>query len=135
MEATYPRPPAVAIYRSLSTLRAREHRGTPAKVAALFPDWSTADHLKAAERHRGRALVCRVAWRTTAERACQSAFGRPFDILDYKISGIARDEFAPHYKMRLRRLAFLETAHLDAERLHVRACNTARARQNAGRGK
>jgi hypothetical protein len=62
-------------------------------------------HLHLSHAFALRARAHDGAWRRLVNAAAQEAFGRPFRITDYKISGIASDAFSEHFKAALRRHA------------------------------
>jgi hypothetical protein len=70
-----------------------------------LPDWTVTQHVNAALFYKHQRERMARSWNKTADQAAQSTFGRPFEFTDYKISGIARDEFSESHKNRLRKLA------------------------------
>jgi len=84
----------------------------------LCPDWSSTDHAELATRHREAADRQAAAWNRLVEAAALETFGRSFHFTDYRISGIACDEFSDLNKERLRFAAQAATYHSLASRAH-----------------
>jgi hypothetical protein len=86
-----------------------------------LPDWTAADHLYASRYWMAKRKAWRKEWSEVADEASQATFGRPYEATDYKISGIARDEYPESYKERLRTLARGASEALDLYEAHARA--------------
>ena len=93
-------------------------------LARRLPDWTKADHLAAAAEHEKLAAQMDKQWNVEVNAAAQSAWGRDYVASDYRISGIASDEFSSKHKDELRRLAHTATAHKEAAQVHKMAART-----------
>lgn len=93
------------------------------------PAWSKADHLELAVLHRKAADHSAACWTKIADAASMAAFGRPYEITDYKISAIARDEFSEEHKRLLRHHALAGSNH------RLLACAHEAAAKNVNRYK
>jgi len=85
------------------------------------PGWSKADHAKLAAAHQKAADAHHEAWDKRVDQAHQETFGKPFGIGDYKVSGIARDEYSEEHKTALRTHAHSETKHDRLAAAHAAA--------------
>jgi len=90
-------------------------------LAQRLPGWTKADHAAAAAAHEKLAVEMEKQWSVVANEAAQATWGRDYRITDYRISGIASDEFAKEHKDELRRLAQTLSAHKDAAHAHKAA--------------
>lgn len=90
-------------------------------LAKRLLGWTKADHLAAAAEHERLAAEMEKQWGVEANKAAQAAWGRDYKASDYRISGIASDEFDAKHKDELRRLAHTGTAHKDAAHAHKMA--------------
>ena len=88
-------------------------------IKRLAPHWTKEDHKALAEHHMKRAIRLQSIWGKVSERAATQAFGRPFEITDYKITAVCRDEFSEAKKRVLRHCAYKRTKHLDLVRVHL----------------
>lgn len=87
----------------------------------LNPCWTQAEHSALAEQHLRASLKLKEDWSELVNKATLETFGRPYSILDYKISGIAREEFPEPVKESLRFMAQAQTNHLALHRAHLHA--------------
>ena len=71
--------------------------------------------------HVKLALLHGAAWSTKVNEACIAAFGRPYEFHDYKVSGIARDEFCDDDKNALRSHAHKKGHHHQLAIFHLMA--------------
>lgn len=71
--------------------------------------------------HAKLALSHQTAWSTRVNEACLATFGRPYGIHDYRISGIARDEFSEGDKTALRSHAHKQGHHHQLAIFHLMA--------------
>lgn len=93
-------------------------------VARRLAGWSRESHCEAATHYALEALRLDALWSKTADLASLETFGRPYNFpFDYKISGIAREEFSVAHKEILRDCAsgvtnarLYAAAHLKASR-------------------
>lgn len=85
------------------------------------PRWSKENHARLAEQHKRAADRHDKAWNSKVDEAAKSAWGRPFKPTDYKISGIASDEFSDAHKAALRTHAHAKTAHTKLAAAHLAA--------------
>ena len=89
------------------------------------PDWTAQDHLDLAAKHAQAQHRQRAAWKLVANAAALETYGRPYQFWDYKISGIASEDFSETAKARLRFAAHAETYHMLASRAHAFAAKRA----------
>lgn len=87
------------------------------------PQWTKDDHLRLATAHAAQAARARDAYSELLDEASMEAFGRPFQVWDYRISAIGCDEFSDEHKDALRKAAHAKTHHLAAARAHAKAAN------------
>ncbi len=116
------------VYRGQSKLAKHNGKVSPLSVndqsaagkllAQRLPDWSKEDHLSAATQHDALAAQAKRDWSKAADAAAQATWGRPFQATDYRVSGIASDEFTTAHKDTLRTLAHKQTAHGLAAAAH-----------------
>lgn len=95
-------------------------------LAGRLPGWTKADHVQAAEEHDRLATKMDDEWKSTAEKAAQETFKRPWRATDYRISGIGSDEFSDSHKDTLRKNAHGASAHRDAAHAHRSAAKLRR---------
>lgn len=81
---------------------------------------AAANHFSA-EQHRLERI-----WSRTADKAAMATWGRPYRVSDYKISGIASDQFSKAHQDQLRSAAHGSTFAKDASRLHKEAARYAK---------
>lgn len=91
----------------------------------LNPEWTKQDHATLAQRHREAAQRQSEAWNRLLNEAAEQTFGRPYRVTDYRVSGIACDEFSDAMKTQLRFAAHATTYHKRASSAHARAARTA----------
>lgn len=72
---------------------------------------SKKDFKEASEAHQQEAYLMDARWKSLVASTFQIIHGRPFEIFDYQISGIARSEFPENVKKVLRECAHIATAH------------------------
>ena len=84
----------------------------------FLPAATKAWHACMADLHARKSLEHDQAWGTTADLAATACWGRPFMFLDYRISGIASDEFSPEHQDLLRHHAQASSGHLQLAVLH-----------------
>lgn len=68
----------------------------------VAPNMGAQEHLRLSAAHEAQSQTLCKLWRTLVERAMQATFGRSYRVGDYKVSGVARDEFPDWYKGQLR---------------------------------
>jgi len=115
-------------YQSLVKLRgySREttaaHAVTPQDGARILvramPEWSQRDHARLAVLHHEAAKFNQKKWSGVAESAAMSAFGRPYQISDYRMSAVANELFSDAEKAQLRMYAHAEARHLALAAAH-----------------
>ncbi len=103
---------------AVSIFQATSDQDAARILQRLHPEWTTADHEELATRHREAADRQAAAWSRLVEAAAQETFGRPYQFTDYRISGIACDEFSDVNKDKLRFAAHAATYHSLASRAH-----------------
>jgi hypothetical protein len=95
-------------------------------LASRLPGWTKDDHEKAADAHEKEAERLTKEWGDTAEKAAKATWGRSYQMTDYRISGIASDEFADKFKDALRAAASGSSRHKDAAFAHKAAAKLRR---------
>ncbi len=70
-----------------------------------LPHFSKSDHEAAAHFHAKQRKHFLAEWNDLVEREHRRVFKRPFEATDYKIAGIAREEYSESVKDQLRELA------------------------------
>lgn len=85
------------------------------------PIWSKEEHLTLAQQHQAAAVARRAQYSALLDEAAQETFGRPFQITDYQVSAIGREEFSEAKKEALRIAAHSATAHRALADAHRRA--------------
>lgn len=104
-----------------SVFQAVTDRDAAQVLRRAHPAWDKAAHLALAQRHAEETVRQREAWNKLLDTAAQETFGRPFQFLDYQISGIGRDEFSEEHKAALRFHAHATTYHEQISRAHAHA--------------
>jgi hypothetical protein len=89
-----------------------------ARVIACLTSICATEHADIAAYHRKRALRLNAIWSLVVKKAAIEAFGRPYRFQDYKISGIASDDFAEHHKRVLRHCSHRANEHDDVASAH-----------------
>ena len=74
-------------------------------MRSIRPEWDRALHFRREHGYEQAARLASQEWARESERAALETWGRSFRPQDYRISGIASDEFSPARKARLRKLA------------------------------
>lgn len=88
--------------------------------------WTLDEHTLLAQQHKDAAAQQKQEWIRLVDAAALEAFGRPFRITDYRISGIACDEFSEAMKQALRFAAHARTLHEKASFAHAHAAGRRR---------
>lgn len=86
-----------------------------------LPCWSKDDHRDAAATHIRAAHDAQRKWGETADQAHRETFGKQRTPLDYRVSGVGREEYAGHHKDALRQFARDHSSHAGAAHAHWRA--------------
>lgn len=86
-----------------------------------FSGWTKADHLKASDGHARAAIRIEKLYSRLLDTAAVYTWGRHYQITDYRISGIASDEFSEKFKRILRRTTWALTQHKTLAVAHRRA--------------
>lgn len=87
----------------------------------LMPTVRKEQFLEIGQGHIKLALLHNAAWSTTVNQACMATFGRPYEFHDYKVSGVARDEFSDEDKNALRDHAYKKGQHHQLAIFHLMA--------------
>lgn len=87
----------------------------------LLPDVSKAQFKELGLEHARRAREHASAWSERVDLACRTTFGRPYQFTDYRISGIAREEFSNEDKDALRLHSRRNSQHRQLAILHLMA--------------
>lgn len=77
----------------------------------LNPGWTAEDHRRLSDQHASAAEAHDVAWSEAADEAALATWGRKYQVFDYRVSGIASNEFSTEHKDRLRFHAHSKTYH------------------------
>ena len=95
-------------------------KNTRAIMRKLFPGWSKEDHVERLIRLSRMIHVASAVWGRIADKAHGEAFpGKRRGMLDYKISGVGRDEYPERLKGRLRIAARQEGTIVSAIHAHA----------------
>lgn len=101
--------------------------GPAGMILARSGKWTKEEHLKIADIFGYIAVNVQDKYERTLDKASKETFGRPYQMTDYKISCIARDEYSEKRKDELRLLCkgitlykTLASAHKDAAMLQGR---------------
>lgn len=84
------------------------------KLRELLQSWNGIAFAEEAGRHIRCEMLAGLAWDLVVDQAMRDTFGRPYEATDYKIAGIARDEFPSEVKDLLRFLAQSKSSHGSA---------------------
>lgn len=90
----------------------------------LNPDWTKQDHKTLAAAHQAASSEMEAKWNALVDEAAMQTFGRKFQFSDYRISGIAAEEFSPEHKEQLRTLAHARTKHSRIAQAHTAAAKS-----------
>lgn len=105
------------------------HQATSARDAANViirnkPDWTKEDHQKLAAAHDKAADAHHKKWNEVANDAAQKTWNRPYKFGDYRVSGIASDEFPEEHKEKLRTHAHSAGKHEALAAAHRAAASS-----------
>lgn len=105
------------------------HQATSARDAANViirnnPKWTKEDHKRLADAHQKAAEAHHDKWSEVADEAAQKTWGRKFAFGDYRISGIASDEFSAEHKDKLRTHAHSAGKHETLAAAHRAAASS-----------
>ena len=91
------------------------------------PSWTADDHRRLAQECAKARDYHDAAWNETLDEASMEAFGRPYQVTDYRISGIARNDYSEPHKEILRfhahsgtKFRVLEAVHESAAKVRSR---------------
>lgn len=87
----------------------------------LRPDWTKADHLNMAAEHEDLAESAETDWGKLVASEFKKLFDRDYRVGDYKVSGVARDEFPATVKDELRELNRQMNGHKSLRVAHAYA--------------
>lgn len=86
-----------------------------------YPNITRAQHIKFAKEFKALSEKLSKQWMNAADKASVKEFGKHWEIFDYKVSGIGRDDFSQTTKEKLRSITRKESdarskyyAHLGA---------------------
>lgn len=91
------------------------------RFLANFPGWSRAEHAARAEALRLEALLAHEEHSRALDFCMQTEQGRPFGVLDYRISGIGQEWSTEARRDMVRRLAQRPSELLEHAYWHQRA--------------
>lgn len=112
--------------RSVCVLSACTSNDGASILRRLARELSKEEHFKLADAHAKAAADQCAEWNRLADKAAVETFGRPFRFGDYKISGIACEEFEDGMKAQLRFAAHAQSNHKAASRAHWAAATRKR---------
>lgn len=116
-------------YRSPVTISQASTSSDAAKVLTrLHPGWSKLEHVQLAEAHLDQYKGLLRRWSEVLDQAAMQTFGREYHISDYRISGIACEEFSEEHKAQLRTLIHTAQKHKDIADAHREAAKYRRAK-------
>lgn len=101
-----------------SVMSAISERDGAKILRQVMPGLTRGEHKALAAIHEDMAKHCQQSWNGLLDLASLETFGRPFGSCDYRISGIARDEYPNARKEQLRTLAHGASCHKRAARAH-----------------
>lgn len=108
------------------------HGSDAGKIARkLFPAYGRAEHASVADEYRLAANKAKNFYAAALDDAAMRAWGRPFRVTDYRISGIGSDEFSERDKNKLRKLVAEERSFRKISEAHEHAAKSIR-RTNPG---
>lgn len=91
-------------------------------LKALSKDtWSSSEHRDLAIKHFTASMCFQEIYSAKLDEAMMALCGRKFEVSDYKISGIGRDEFSEEQKTELRFLVRAIQNHKDIAYAHAGA--------------
>lgn len=90
----------------------------------LAPQMSKGAHSAKAREFAALAEKLDEEWSREADEAAMETWGRPFQVTDYRISGIGSDEFSPARKNKLRTFAHGGTKAKDIAEAHTAAAKS-----------
>ncbi|HIH2745416.1 TPA: hypothetical protein ACYLN4_001096 [Burkholderia lata] len=102
-----------------SVMSATDERDGAKILREVLPGLTRGEHKALAAVHEDMAKHCQQSWDALLDVASLETFGRPFGSCDYRISGIARDEYPDVRKEQLRTLAQGASRHKRAARAHA----------------
>ena len=109
----------------VSVLSANDSRVAANILINLAPRMSKSEHARIASQYKDLANYLDQQWSKTADSAALRAWGRPFTILDYRVSGIGSNDFSESEKAKLRYFAHTATRAIKAAAAH-KAASTSR---------
>lgn len=107
--------------RTFSVVSALDGREYLQAIRAAVPGLERQAHRNRGLRHAHAASAHAGAWGATADQAAQETFGRRFEVYDYRISGVGRDEFSEAHKSSLRHHARAQSLHASLAIAHFMA--------------
>jgi hypothetical protein len=107
--------------RAVTVLTTLGPEDTKELLCKFMPGLTRQQHRTLGEAHLRASIQCQLDWGKTVNAAAQETFGRAYEATDYKISGIAREEFSEGRKNTLRDLAHKESAHSHVAWGHLMA--------------
>lgn len=97
-------------------------------LRTTMPFLTAAEHVAIGNIHLDMAARALSSWSTIVNLASLETFGRQYQLTDYKISGIARDEYSCERKEQLRLLIRAATRHNKAALAHQYLAKSGRSR-------
>lgn len=87
-------------------------------VKQIFPSMSKEEHKSLAEKYAKLEKQKQDEYNALVNKAFRETFGREYEVMDYKVSGIVRDEFPDEVKDSLRKLIKEMNEYEAAKTLH-----------------
>ena len=104
-----------------SVLTALDAESAKRLLRKFMSNTSKDEHFALAASHAAAAEKADSAWIKLVKDQFLAVFGRPYGPTDYKVSGIARDEFPDSVKSKLRDLRDGANAHTTLSIAHLMA--------------
>lgn len=90
-------------------------------LSKVMPAWTKSDHKNLAIQHARASSALDKRHSKLLDDAAFRAWGRPFEVTDYKITAIGSDAFPEDIKEELRFAAYGSTNHRKIARAHLAA--------------
>jgi len=95
-------------------------------LVMLRPDITKAQHAMLAKKFSDLDKKMMKQWDKVINKAAMETWGRPWEVTDYRVSGIGSDEFSEKYKKKLRELAHGATDAKKISEAHKHASKSRR---------
>jgi hypothetical protein len=102
----YRTPVKVRGYNGKPTVMSAHGKDAGDVLIALQPETTRAQHAQLARGFEALSDSLSDDYNRTLDEAAQATWGRPWQVTDYRVSGIGSDEFSEEFKEKLRPLAY-----------------------------